>query len=105
MANGRDAREVKLIRNEVLMALRVTYPAAMQMRTLMRTLVVLFPTIEFAHLRCDLHYLLQKDYVERVAPDLERDTDLTPWRQRWFRLTPGGMDLADRCLQNPALEE
>ena len=105
MANGRDAGEVKRIRNEVLVALKVIYPAAMQARALLRSLLVLFPTLECCHLRRDLHYLQEKGYVERVSPDSERDTVLTPWRCRWFRLTPSGMDLADKCIHDPALEE
>jgi len=105
MANGRDAREIKRIRNEVLVALKVIYPAAMQARALLRSLLVLFPTLEFGHLRRDLHYLEEKGYVERVSPDTESDMVLTPWRCRWFRLTSGGMELADRCIHDPALEE
>jgi len=105
MANGREAREIKRIRNEVLVALKVIYPAAMQAHALMRTLLVLFPTLEFDHLRRDLHYLEQKGYLQRVMPSLETDDALTPWRRRWFRLTPSGTELADHCIHDPALEE
>lgn len=105
MANGRDTRLIKRTRNEILVALKVIYPAALQAGQLMRSLLVLFPTLEFDHLRRDLHYLSDKGYVERVIADTENDNTLTPWRRRWFRLTSAGMELADRCVRDPALEE
>ena len=82
MANGRDTRLIKRIRNEILVGLRVIYPAAMQTERLMRTLLVLFPTLEFEHLRRDLHYLVEKGYLERVL--IDNDNALTPWRRRWL---------------------
>ncbi len=105
MANGRETREIKRVRNEVLVALKVIYPAAMQAHALMRSLLVIFPTLEFHHVRRDLHYLQAKGYIGRVTPDSERDSLLTPWRKRWFRLTPVGVELAEACIQDPALEE
>lgn len=105
MANGRDTQQLKRIRNEILVALKVLYPAALQAAQLMRSLLVLFPTLEFDHLKRDLHYLSEKGYIERVIADSENDNGMTPWRRRWFRLTPPGMELADRCIKDPALEE
>lgn len=105
MANGRNAREIKRVRNEILVALKVLYPAALQVVQLMRSLLVLFPTLDLDHLKRDLHYLGEKGYVERVIADSENGNGLTPWRRRWFRLTTAGMELADRCIQDPALEE
>ena len=46
MANGRDTRQIRRIRNEILVALKVVYPAALQAEQLMRSLLVLFPTLE-----------------------------------------------------------
>lgn len=43
MANGRDTQQLKRIRNEILVALKVLYPAALQAAQLMRSLLVLFP--------------------------------------------------------------
>ncbi len=103
MANGRNTRLIKRIRNEVLVALKVIYPAAIQAEQLMRSLLVLFPTLEFDHLKRDLHYLSEKRYLKRVLTDDENG--LTPWRRRWFRLTTSGMELADRCIRDPAFEE
>ena len=88
MANGRHTREIKRIRNEVLVGLKVLYPAALQAEQLMRSLLPLFPTLEFDHLKRDLHYLTEKGYIERVSADFENGNGLTPWRKRWFRLTP-----------------
>lgn len=105
MANGRDARQIKRIRNEVLVALKVLYPAALQADKLLRSLLALFPTLEFDQLKRDLHYLTAKGYVERVVADSERDGVTTPWRDRWFRLTGTGVEVADRCILDPALEE
>ncbi len=105
MANGRDTREIKRIRNEILVALKVIYPGALQAERLMRSLLALFPTLEFDHLKRDLHYLTEKGYVERVVAQTENDNGLTPWRRRWFKLTTTGMELADRCIKDPALEE
>ena len=105
MANGRDARTIKRIRNEILVALKVIYPAALQAGQLMRSLLVLFPTIDFDHIKRDLHYLTEKGYIDRVVADSEFDNGLTPWRRRWFRLTPKGMELADQCIVDPAMKE
>ncbi len=105
MANGKETRETKRIRNEILVALKVVYPAALQAEQLLRSLLALFPTLEFEQLKRDLHYLTQKGYVERVWTDADRDNGLTPWRRRWFRLTTTGLEIADRCLTDPALDE
>lgn len=105
MANGRDSHEIKRIRNELLVALKVVYPAALQADRLMRSLLVLFPTLEFDTVRRDLHYLAQKGYLERVVTDADRENELAPWRRRWFRLTTQGLEVADRCIHDPALEE
>ena len=105
MANGRDAREIKRVRNEILVALKVIYPGALQAERLMRSLLPLFPTLEFDRVKRDLHYLIEKGYVERIVPQAENDNGLAPWRRRWFRLTTTGVELADRCIKDPALEE
>ena len=105
MANERDARTIKRIRNEILVVLKVVYPGALQAEPILRSLLVLFPTLDFDQLRRDLHYLTQKAYIERVIADNEDGNGFTPWRRRWFRLTAAGTELADRCIRDPALEE
>ncbi|MCC7291155.1 MAG: hypothetical protein IT449_03720 [Phycisphaerales bacterium] len=105
MANGRTARQIKQIRNEILIALKTVYPAAMQAEQVLRSLLALFPTLEFDHVKRDLHYLAEKGYLARVVAELEGDERLTPCRKRWFRLTSKGMEIADHCITDPALEE
>ena len=104
MANGRTAREIKRIRNEALVALKMLYPAALQAEQLMRSLLSLFPALEWDHFRRDLAYLSEKGYLQRVVADTENDERLTPWRQRWFRLTSRGVELADHVINDPALD-
>ena len=105
MANGRDTRTIKRIRNEILVELKMLYPAALQAKQIMRGLLVLFPTLEFDQLKRDLHYLAEKGYLERIVADTENGNGLTPWRTRWFRLTAKGVEVADRCIDDPALRE
>jgi len=105
MANGRSVQQIKRIRNEVLVALKMVYPAAMQAERIMRSLLALFPVLEFDHFKRDLHYLVEKGYLVRVVAETEVQERLTPWRRRWFRLTPAGMELADHCITDPALDE
>lgn len=105
MANGRNTLEIKRIRNELLVALKVVYPAALQGDHLLRTLLVLFPTLEFDQVKRDLHYLSEKKYIERAVVEPPEEAGATPWRKRWFRLTATGLELADRCIHDPALEE
>ena len=105
MANGRDTRTIKRIRNELLVALKMLYPAALQAEQIMRSLLVLFPTLEFDQLKRDLHYLTEKGYLERIVAETENGNGLTPWRKRWFRLTAKGVEVADRCIDDPALNE
>ncbi|RJP37308.1 MAG: hypothetical protein C4547_05690 [Phycisphaerales bacterium] len=105
MAAGRDSVQIKRIRNEVLVALRTVYPAAMQADQIMRSLLPLFPTLEFDAFRRDLHYLLEKGYLLRVVSEHEADERLTAWRRRWFRLSVTGMEIADELITDPALSD
>lgn len=107
MANGRDPRQIKRMRNEILVALKVLYPGAMQADPLLRSLLMLFPEVEFDCFRRDLAYLIEKGYIERIIPDADPDPEgmSTQWRRRWFKLTPAGLEIADRCVHDPALDE
>ncbi len=104
MANGRNMAQIKRVRNEILVALHVVYPVAMQADQLLRSLLVLFPTLDFDHLKRDLHYLCEKGYVLRVEAESESATYMTPWRRRWFRLTSSGLEIAEHCVKDPALD-
>lgn len=103
MSNGRSARDIKRVRNEILLALKVVYPGGLAAETVLRSLLHLFPMLEFDRLRRDLHYLLEKGYVSRLSVDND-DELLTPWRRRWFRLTALGVELAEHCIADPAME-
>jgi hypothetical protein len=96
--------EIVRVRNEILVALRMIYPVALQASQLLRSLLSVFPTLEWQQLRRDLCYLEEKGYVQRVVSSTERDGSLTPWRHRWFRVTTTGMEVADRLIDDPAME-
>ena len=104
MDHRHTARRIKRVRNEILVALKMLYPAALQGDQLMRSLLVLFPALEWDHFRRDLAYLCEKAYLIRVVADSEKDPDATPWRKRWFRLTSSGLEVADHCVDDPALD-
>ena len=105
MANGRRAREIKRIRGEMLVALKLLYPAALQAEQLLRSLLGLFPALEWDYFRRDLAYLCEKGYLQRVVSESENDEPTTPWRKRWFRLTTTGMELADHIIADPAIDQ
>jgi hypothetical protein len=88
----------------MLVALKMLYPAAMQADQLLRSLLGLFPHLEWDPFRQDLAYLCEKGYVRRIVADTEKDEKATPWRKRWFRLTPAGVEIADHCVVDRALE-
>lgn len=107
MANGRSTRQIKRIRREVLVALKMLYPAPLQSEQLFRSLLCVFPELEWDAFRRDLAYLTEKGYLQRVVADTEHDPDspsLTPWRKRWVRLTPTGLEVVDHVVRDPALE-
>lgn len=101
---GNGARQIKRVRNEILVALKLLYPAAMQGEQILRSLLGLFPQLEWDQFRKDLAYLGEKGYVQRIIADAERDERMTPWRKRWFRLTSAGVEIADHCVVDKALE-
>jgi len=105
MPNGRDAIQIKRVRNEVLVALKMLYPAAIQAEPLFRSILGVFCDLEWDQFRRDLAYLTEKGYLVRVVADGEPDDNLTPWRRRWFRLTHRGVEIADHVIGDPALDE
>lgn len=104
MSNSRSSRHIKRVRGEILVVLKMLYPTALQADQLLRTLLSLFPTLEWDHLRRDLAYLCEKGYLQRVVSDAEEGERFTPWRKRWFRLTSSGIEIADHCVDDPALD-
>lgn len=104
MARNGGARQIKRVRNEVLVVLKMLYPAALQGEQVLRTLLAVFPQLEWDQLKKDLAYLCEKGYVQRIISESEDDARMTAWRKRWFRLTSGGVEVADHCVEDKALE-
>ncbi|HUW83143.1 MAG TPA: hypothetical protein VMZ31_10135 [Phycisphaerae bacterium] len=103
MSSRNRARRIKQVRNEILVLLKMLYPSALQAEVMLRSLLAIFPQLEWDHFRKDLVYLHEKGYVRQVNwPDAAAEG--VSWRQRWFRLTPEGVEVADHCVADPALE-
>jgi len=104
MRSNAGARQIKRVRSEVLVALKMLYPAALQGDQILRTLLAVFPQLEWDQLRKDLAYLEEKRYLQRIVAESETDSRITSWRKRWFRLTSQGVEIADHCVEDKALE-
>ena len=104
MGDVQAARRIKQVRHEILVALKMLYPSALQGEQLLRSLLGLFPMLEWDDFRKDLAYLCEKGYTARVLSDAEGTGQATPWRKRWFRLTSAGVEVADACVCDPAVE-
>ena len=104
MGDQARAQRIKRVRGEILAAMKMLYPAAIQAEPLLRSLLAIYPHLEWEHLRKDLSYLLEKGYLQRVAREPETDAALVPWRRQYFRMTATGVEVADKCVRDPALE-
>ncbi len=104
MSDQTSTRRIKQIRGDVLMVMKILYPAAMRAEQLLRSLLVIWPHLEWEHFRKDLSYLLDKGYIKRMAFAGDDQAALAPWRKRYFRLTAAGVEVADRCVKDAALE-
>lgn len=47
-------------------------------------------------LKDHLSHLMRKNRVQRIVTETEANVQITPWRDRLFRLTLAGLDEADR---------
>ncbi len=103
MSERTNTRRIKQVRGAILAALKMLYPAAIQAETLLRSLLAVYPQLEWEHLRKDLSYLVEKGYIRRTAWEGQDDAALVPWRKRYFRLTATGVEVADRCVEDRAL--
>jgi hypothetical protein len=98
-------QRIKTVRNEILTALRMLYPASLQADQILRAMLVIEPQLEWRHVEADLAYLSEKGYAVRTVTAVEVDNpQATPTRRRWWRLTAQGVEIADRCIADPALE-
>ena len=104
MSRHEGAVQIKRVRNEVLVALKMLYPAALQGEQILRTLLAVFPQLEWEDLKKDIAYLSEKGYLQRIIAESESDARVTAWRKRWFRLTSSGVEVADHCVEDKALE-
>jgi hypothetical protein len=102
MSDRLKSQRILRIRGEILAAMKMLYPGAIQAEQLLRSLLAVYPLLEWEHLRKDLAYLLEKGYVKRVLRENE-DLLLGPWRKRCFRLTAAGVEVADECVRDPAV--
>ena len=105
MNDGNKPSDIIRVRNEILVALKMIYPAALQADQLFRALLSVFPMLEWVPFRRDLCYLTEKGYVQRVVAGSESDPRMTPFRKRWIRVTTKGLEISDRLIDDPALEE
>jgi hypothetical protein len=95
---------VKQARREILTTLKSVYPSSLPVEVLFRAVTTVVAAREWADVRADLVYLCEKGYVQpRLHPD-DPNGRKTPWRRRWVRLTPAGVEVADSCVRDPALD-
>lgn len=98
------ATAIKRVRSETLVVLKMVYPTALQAAVLLRSLLAVFPQLEWEDFRKDLAYLSEKGYLARVTADSEARPELTALADQWYRLTAAGVEIADDCIDDPALE-
>ena len=80
MPKNGGARQIKRVRNEILVALKMLCPAALQGDQILRTLLGVFPQSEWDQIKKDLAYLCEKGYLQRIIAESENDARVT--RQR-----------------------
>lgn len=89
------ARVIKAARRRLIDVLKMAYPTPLGFEGLLHTM----PTLESAHLRVDLEYLLGKGYLKEIDPRANKS-----WKDRSFSLSPPGVEIADAINVDPALE-
>ena len=104
MPNVPESQMVKQVRREMLVTLKSVYPSALPVEVLYRAVMAVIGAREWDDFRADLIYLCEKGYVNpRLHPE-DPNGRKTPWRRRWVRLTPAGVEVADCCVRDPALD-
>jgi len=99
-----EPQVVKQVRREVLVTLKSVYPSALPVEVLYRAVSAVVAGREWNEFRADLIYLCEKGYVQpRLHPD-DPNGRKTAWRRRWVRLSPAGVEVADSCVHDPALD-
>lgn len=104
MPNVPSSQLIKQVRREILLTLKSVYPSALPVEILHRAVSAIASDREWDDFRADLIYLCEKGYAKpRVYPG-DPTGRKTPWRRRWVRLTPSGVEIADECIRDPALD-
>lgn len=97
MDNAQAARaaQIKQTRRGILDALNMVYPGHLTFETICGV----FVELEEHYIRRDLQYLCEKNYTQWVNPSRN-----AAWAMRRYKLTPAGLEVADRINTDPALE-
>lgn len=104
MPNVPESELLKQVRREMLVTLKSVYPSALPVSVLYRAVTAVIAGREWEDFRADLIYLCEKGYVEpRLHPD-DPNGRKAAWRRRWVRLTPAGVEVADCCVRDAALD-
>lgn len=91
-------------RNLLLSNMATFYPNARSGKSYYLAEMGAFP--EYTHRQClrDLAYLEAKGYVERRGPRSRKPEEGAGWSEAYWVLTPAGFEVAQRIMQDPALE-
>lgn len=102
-----DAADRRLMiienRNSILSRLGAVYPGSISGETLYRVLLGMFPDYDRRCMVKDLYYLQEKGYVRRREKGSRKDRD-EAWHEAYWALTAAGNEVANRLIEDPALE-
>lgn len=99
------ARVIREQRNALLSNLGNVWPRSLEGESLFRIMLGWYP--EYSRTFCfrDLYYLEEKKYVVRKGADGRVDEKrLTDWKAARWCLTAAGNEVANRLIDDPALE-
>jgi len=88
-------------RKRLLEYMDIMYPAPVKTKLLFESCVYVNPDYEPACFRKDIHYLIDKGWIEFVDEKLGGFRD---FREKVLHLTASGKEIAERTREDPALE-
>ena len=91
-------------RNLLLSNLALFYPSARAGESYFMMMPTAFPEYTRRYCLRDLAYLEAKGYLEKLGPRGEKCPLGTPWNEARWKLTASGFEIAQRILEDPALE-
>ena len=97
------ALEIRECRNLLLDTLRAVYPGSLSGETLYRIMLGSFPEYTRSYCVKDLYYLEQKGYVHRKGLTGKLDRSVA-WCSAKWSLTASGNEVANKLINDPALE-